>query len=88
LTPDLVSKDYPALRDPAEYGAFKRKWQYLFAYADAGFAKGYTTCHMFTFIREVPISTETPSVFHVSGESGKENVGSSAYPRSGAENGA
>ncbi|KAK0467771.1 cyclopropane-fatty-acyl-phospholipid synthase [Desarmillaria tabescens] len=34
------------------YEAFKRKWMYLFAYAGAGFAKGYITCHMLTFIRE------------------------------------
>ena len=73
LTPDLVSKDYPALRDPAEYGAFKRKWQYLFAYAGAGLAKGYITCNMLTFIREVHISTEIPSVFHDAGESSAEN---------------
>jgi hypothetical protein len=32
---------------------FTRKWQYLFAYAAAGFAKGYITCHMLTFIRGV-----------------------------------
>lgn len=53
LTQDLISKDYPALRDRADYEAFKRKWQYLFAYAGAGFAKGYITCHMLTFIRQV-----------------------------------
>ncbi|KIL67415.1 hypothetical protein M378DRAFT_185763 [Amanita muscaria Koide BX008] len=51
LTPDLLVKDYPALRDRANFEAFKRKWQYLFAYAGAGFAKGYITCHMITFIR-------------------------------------
>jgi cyclopropane-fatty-acyl-phospholipid synthase len=53
LTRDLIAKDYPALKDVAEFDAFKRKWQYLFAYAGAGFAKGYITCHMLTFIREV-----------------------------------
>ncbi|KAF7301242.1 Cyclopropane-fatty-acyl-phospholipid synthase [Mycena indigotica] len=52
LTQDLVSRDYPALRDRSDYDAFKRKWQYLFAYAGAGFAKGYITCHMLTFIRQ------------------------------------
>ncbi|TFK64902.1 putative cyclopropane fatty acid synthase [Pluteus cervinus] len=52
LTQDLISKDYPALKDRADYEAFKRKWQYLFAYAGAGFAKGYITCHMLTFIRQ------------------------------------
>lgn len=53
LTQDIISKDYPALRDRADYDAFKRKWHYLFAYAGAGFAKGYITCHMLTFIRQV-----------------------------------
>lgn len=48
---ELIVKDYPALSDVAEYEVFKRKWQYLFAYAGAGFAKGYITCHMLTFIR-------------------------------------
>ncbi|KAG6830963.1 hypothetical protein H0H92_013675 [Tricholoma furcatifolium] len=51
LTQELISKDYPGLRDCADYDAFKRKWHYLFAYAGAGFAKGYITCHMLTFIR-------------------------------------
>jgi cyclopropane-fatty-acyl-phospholipid synthase len=54
-TQELVSKDYPGLRDRSDYEAFKRKWQYLFAYAGAGFAKGYITCHMLTFIRQVSI---------------------------------
>ncbi|KAG5643582.1 hypothetical protein DXG03_000635 [Asterophora parasitica] len=51
LTQELICKDYPALRERADYDAFKRKWHYLFAYAGAGFAKGYITCHMLTFIR-------------------------------------
>ncbi|KAF9004701.1 cyclopropane-fatty-acyl-phospholipid synthase [Cyathus striatus] len=51
LSQDLIAQDYPGLRDPADYEAFKRKWHYLFAYAGAGFAKGYITCHMLTFIR-------------------------------------
>ncbi|KXN84212.1 Cyclopropane-fatty-acyl-phospholipid synthase [Leucoagaricus sp. SymC.cos] len=53
LTQELVAKDYPSLHNQADYEAFKRKWQYLFAYAGAGFAKGYITCHMLTFIRQV-----------------------------------
>ncbi|KAJ7106583.1 cyclopropane-fatty-acyl-phospholipid synthase [Mycena epipterygia] len=52
LTQELVSRDYPGLCDRANYDAFKRKWQYLFAYAGAGFAKGYITCHMLTFTRQ------------------------------------
>ncbi|KAK0467764.1 uncharacterized protein EV420DRAFT_427015 [Desarmillaria tabescens] len=48
----MVAKDYPGLNDKQSYESFKRKWMYLFAYAGAGFAKGYITCHMLTFIRE------------------------------------
>ncbi|KIY45166.1 putative cyclopropane fatty acid synthase [Fistulina hepatica ATCC 64428] len=51
LTQEMIARDYPSLRDPADFEAFKRKWQYLFAYAGAGFARGYITCHMLTFIR-------------------------------------
>lgn len=53
LTQNIIVKDYPALSDIHEYAAFKRKWEYLFAYAGASFAKGYITCHMLTFIRQV-----------------------------------
>ncbi|KAK7061256.1 cyclopropane-fatty-acyl-phospholipid synthase [Favolaschia claudopus] len=51
VTQDLVAKDYPGLRDREDYEVFKRKWRYFFAYACAGFVKGYITCHMLTFIR-------------------------------------
>lgn len=56
LTQDMVARDYPGLGDDCAYEAFKKKWMYLFAYAGAGFAKGYITCHMLTFIREVRLS--------------------------------
>ncbi|KAL5527065.1 hypothetical protein ACEPAG_5856 [Sanghuangporus baumii] len=53
LTQDLIARDFPALKNNrAEFEAFKRKWQYLYAYAGAGMAKGYITCHMLTFIRQ------------------------------------
>jgi len=45
-------KDYPSLTSNVEYEIFKRKWRYLFAYAGAGFAKGWITCHMVAFIRK------------------------------------
>ncbi|KAL1680789.1 cyclopropane fatty acid synthase [Schizophyllum commune] len=52
LTQDLVAKDFPSLaNNPGDFDAFKRKWRYLFAYAGAGFARGYITCHMWTFVR-------------------------------------
>ncbi|KAJ3737742.1 cyclopropane-fatty-acyl-phospholipid synthase [Lentinula guzmanii] len=52
LTQEMIAQDYPALRERANYDAFRKKWQYLFVYAGAGFAKGYITCHMLTFIRQ------------------------------------
>ncbi|KAJ8595054.1 cyclopropane-fatty-acyl-phospholipid synthase [Rhizopogon salebrosus TDB-379] len=57
---DLIVKDYPGLKDKTEFDAFRRKWQYLFAYAGAGFAKGYITCHMLTFTRpnDCPVSCD------------------------------
>lgn len=50
---DVIAESFPALQDPTEFKAFMRKWEYFFTYAGAGFAKGYITCHMLTFIREV-----------------------------------
>ena len=52
---------YPALKDDATYLSFLRKWEYLFAYAGAGFAKGYITCHMLTFVRAVSVLFRCPS---------------------------
>nr|VWP00309.1 Septin-type G domain-containing protein [Ganoderma boninense] len=48
---ETMVQRYPALKDDATYLSFLRKWEYLFAYAGAGFAKGYITCHMLTFVR-------------------------------------
>jgi cyclopropane-fatty-acyl-phospholipid synthase len=53
LSQDMLAKECPRLNDRSEFDMFTRKWQYLFAYAAAGFAKGYITCHMLTFIRGV-----------------------------------
>ncbi|KAH9942615.1 cyclopropane-fatty-acyl-phospholipid synthase [Amylocystis lapponica] len=41
---------------PGMSPAALRKWEYLFAYAGAGFARGYITCHMLTFVREGDVS--------------------------------
>jgi hypothetical protein len=60
LSQDLIVRDHPNLKDRANYDAFKRKWQYQFAYAGAGFTQGYITCHMLTFIRDVSISSQLP----------------------------
>ncbi|OBZ71975.1 Tuberculostearic acid methyltransferase UfaA1 [Grifola frondosa] len=51
LRQDLIADVYPSLGDDAEFAIFKRKWAYFFAYAGAGFEKGYIACHMLTFTR-------------------------------------
>jgi len=51
LSQDVIAKTYPGLSDDIQFGIFMRKWQYQFAYAEAGFLKGYLACHMLTFIR-------------------------------------
>jgi cyclopropane-fatty-acyl-phospholipid synthase len=54
VTPELVVKEFPSMKtDPAMLEMFYKKWRYVFAYANAGFASGYLTSHMFTFIRTV-----------------------------------
>jgi cyclopropane-fatty-acyl-phospholipid synthase len=56
VTPEILVKDFPSMTtDPAMFDMFCRKWRYLFAYATAGMASGYLTCHMFTFIRPVRV---------------------------------
>ncbi|EJF60808.1 cyclopropane-fatty-acyl-phospholipid synthase [Dichomitus squalens LYAD-421 SS1] len=57
LNREAMVRQYPALLDDATYMAFIRKWEYLFAYAGAGFAKGYITCHMLTFVRASDVTT-------------------------------
>lgn len=54
-----MAATHPALRDPVEFAIFARKWEFLFAYAGAGFVKGYISSHMLTFTREVRL---TPSL--------------------------
>ncbi|KAI0731500.1 cyclopropane fatty acid synthase [Fomitopsis betulina] len=49
---DAVAATHDALRDPVEFAIFARKWEFLFAYAGAGFVKGYISSHMLTFTRE------------------------------------
>ncbi|KAI0293386.1 S-adenosyl-L-methionine-dependent methyltransferase, partial [Russula brevipes] len=56
VTPEVLAKDIPDLKgDPAAFEVFRRKWRFLFAYAAAGMASGYASCHMFAFIRSVRV---------------------------------
>ncbi|KAI0738697.1 cyclopropane fatty acid synthase [Daedaleopsis nitida] len=46
-----LQERFPQLDDPKELEAFRRKWLYMFAYAEVGFARGYTTLNCWTFTR-------------------------------------
>lgn len=46
-------EDQPQLAKKDNLDIFKRKWQYMFTYAEVGYAKGYTSMHYFTFVRPV-----------------------------------
>ncbi|KAI0034405.1 cyclopropane-fatty-acyl-phospholipid synthase [Vararia minispora EC-137] len=53
LTQTLLAEDLPAVgADLSAFDAFMRKWRYFFAYAGAGFDRGYISCHMLSFVRE------------------------------------
>ncbi|KAF9228329.1 putative cyclopropane fatty acid synthase [Gyrodon lividus] len=46
-----MQERYPALKDARNLEAFKRKWLYIFIYAEVGYARAYTLLHHFTYTR-------------------------------------
>jgi len=46
-----MQKKYPALQKPDALEAYKRKWRYMFAYAESGYANAYTALNIWTFTR-------------------------------------
>lgn len=52
---ESMQERYPFLGDPNGLEGFKRKWRYLFVYAEVGYARAYTCLHRFTFTRPVSI---------------------------------
>lgn len=52
MTASLIER-HPALSDPESLAIFKRKWEYLFFYAEVGYARAYTHYTHFTFARPV-----------------------------------
>ena len=46
---------YPQLHVPSKLEAFKRKWMYMFVYAEVGYARAYTSLFCWTFVRPVRI---------------------------------
>ncbi|EMD35758.1 hypothetical protein CERSUDRAFT_115708 [Gelatoporia subvermispora B] len=52
-----IVRQQPGLSDAKKLDAFMRKWLYLFPTAEAGFSKGYLTCHMLTFVRDMDLAS-------------------------------
>lgn len=48
-----LQERYPQLRDAGALEAFKRKWRYMFTYAEVGYARAYTNLNCWTFTRPV-----------------------------------
>jgi hypothetical protein len=48
-----MQKEYPFLRDPKNLEMFKKKWLYMFVYAEVGYARAYTSLHHFVLARPV-----------------------------------
>ncbi|KAJ7496790.1 cyclopropane fatty acid synthase [Mycena latifolia] len=46
-----MQQEYPFLRDPKNLEMFKRKWLYMFVYAEVGYARAYSSLHHFVFTR-------------------------------------
>jgi len=46
-----MQKEYPFLRDPKNLEMFKKKWLYMFVYAEVGYARAYTSLHHFVLAR-------------------------------------
>ncbi|KAJ7132231.1 CFS1-like protein [Mycena epipterygia] len=46
-----MQNQYPFLQDAKNLEMFKRKWLYLFVYAEVGYARAYTSLHHFVFAR-------------------------------------
>ncbi|KAJ7611783.1 cyclopropane fatty acid synthase [Roridomyces roridus] len=51
-----LQNTYPELQDPHKLAAFVKRWRYLFAYAEVGFARAYTSCMCWTFTRPENVS--------------------------------
>ncbi|KAG7446119.1 CFS1-like protein [Guyanagaster necrorhizus] len=51
LMASLAKSQPQLLRVPGALEAFKRKWEYLWVYAEVGYARAYTSMHHFTFMR-------------------------------------
>ncbi|GLB36681.1 putative synthase [Lyophyllum shimeji] len=58
--PEIAHKlvqNHPELSEGDNLQILKRKWEYMYVYAEIGFAKGYTSCTMFTWVRPENVSS-------------------------------
>jgi cyclopropane fatty-acyl-phospholipid synthase-like methyltransferase len=46
-------KAHPELSEGQNLDILRRKWEYLYVYAEIGFARAYTSCHNWIFVRPV-----------------------------------
>ena len=54
LSRENLVKDFPEMKhSEAEFEVLKRKWRYLFVYAEVGFARAYATLCCWTYVRPV-----------------------------------
>ncbi|KAI0341264.1 cyclopropane fatty acid synthase [Trametopsis cervina] len=48
---DNLKRKFPELNNPQNLEAFRRKWLYMFVYAEVGYARAYTSLNCWTFAR-------------------------------------
>ncbi|OCH88840.1 cyclopropane-fatty-acyl-phospholipid synthase [Obba rivulosa] len=51
-----LEEKYPELRKKKNLEAFRRKWMYMFAYAEVGYARAYTSLNCWTWTRPENVS--------------------------------
>lgn len=56
LSSELV-KTHPELSNGDNLGILKRKWEYMYVYAEIGFARAYSGLHYWTFVRPEDVIT-------------------------------
>lgn len=61
-TIDALLREQPQLANERELQAFKRKWEYMYVYAEVGYARAYTSMHYFTFVRPVRMRSMVESL--------------------------
>jgi cyclopropane-fatty-acyl-phospholipid synthase len=65
--PDVIQsliKSQPSLAEEDNLAIFKRKWEYMYIYAEIGYARGYTGLHHFTFVRQVSLVVRVYFCYH------------------------